>query len=339
MAQYGFRIFKVERMNGTGNTPVVFADPTWGDFGDHLHRSYAQQVGRKWHENPRDAFDDEGGVLPLDPNSRIVRLDWVKQAGTSLFFVLSAGKNDGFVDAMTADDDDADVSIGHLAPRRQYRGVYTLPPKQTEGVLALECISRACPVNNVLRPWTNRWSEEMVKTDSAQGKASTHTRVRYSPLSDGAHVSSLLNQGDPQEVVLIEHKSVGNGLPDVVQYRLAAPIRQKANAMATVKNWVQKQVGMDAGIDEARVLVGPEVADVAFDDCYVAVKHEGQTQHVRPDSYSEVFTYDNRNEQRETGAFFRHVNEKLASMGLARTMHLDLQGWPVNFPALHGEAT
>ena len=83
MAQYGFRIFKVERMNGTGYTPVPFVDSTWGDFTDHLHRSYQRQRGRKWHENPRDAFDDDGKPLPLDPNSRIVRLDWVVRSGSA----------------------------------------------------------------------------------------------------------------------------------------------------------------------------------------------------------------------------------------------------------------
>lgn len=237
MAQYGFRIFKAERMNGTGNTPVKFVDTTWGDFTAHLHRSFELQKGRKRHENPRDAFNEDGKPVPLDPNSRIVRLDWVKRSGTSVFFSFSSGKNDGFVDAMSAADDAPDVSIVHLAPRRQYRGVYTLPPNQTEGVLALEVISRSCPVA-VLRQWSNRWSEELVEADKKDGKASKHCRVKFEQLTDSGAVTTFLNGGEPQEIVLIEHESPGNGLPDVVQYRLTAPVRQKTTVMQTVKNWV-----------------------------------------------------------------------------------------------------
>ncbi len=81
MAQYGYRLFKTERMNGRGNTPVAFMDGKWGDFVEHLTRSYERQIGRKWHENPRDAFDSNGNAVPLDPNSRIVRLDWMHRSG------------------------------------------------------------------------------------------------------------------------------------------------------------------------------------------------------------------------------------------------------------------
>ncbi|OBB62896.1 hypothetical protein [Mycobacterium sp. 852014-50255_SCH5639931] len=337
MAQYGFKVFKAERMNGTGYTPVPFVDPNWGDFVDHLDRSYQGQRGRKWHENPRDAFDKDGKPIPLDPNSRIVRLDWVERSGMSVFFGLSSGKNDGFRDAMSAEEGAPDQSIQHLAPRRQYRGVFTLPPNETEGVLALEVISRSCPVVT-LRQWSSRWSEELVKADAKQNKTSKHCRMKFEQLTDSGQVTSLLSGGEPQEIVLIEHQSPGNGLPDVVQYRLTAPVRQKTTVMQTVKNWV---VGGDGGkvskadgIAQARALVGPEVAHVDFDDCYVSVKHEGQTQHVRPDAYSELFTYDNRTEQRETDEYFRKVNEKLASLGLARTMSLDLTNWPTGLPKL-----
>ena len=173
MAQYGYRLHKAERMNGTGNTPVAFDDPTWGHFPSHLLRSFERQLGIKHHENPRDAFDDAGNPLPLDPNSRIVRLDWVRAQGMALFFGLSSGKNDGFRDAMSAAPGAADVSITHLAPRRQFRGVFVLPPSELEGVLALEVISRSCPVQP-LRHWSSRWSEQQAQIDAAAGRDSKH---------------------------------------------------------------------------------------------------------------------------------------------------------------------
>ncbi|MEV3903317.1 hypothetical protein AB0K11_13415 [Mycobacterium sp. NPDC050551] len=333
MAQYGYRIFKIERMNGTGNTAVPFVNDDWGDFPDHLHRSYQAQLGRKWHESPLEAWGDDGRPVPLDPNSRIVRLDWVRRSGMSVFFGLSSGKNDGFVDAMNAAEGAPDVSIKHLAPRRQYRGVFTLPPGELEGVLALETISRSCPVT-VLRQWSSRWSEELVIADKAAGTESKHCRMRFEQLTDSAQVTSLLSSGDPQEIVLIEHTSPGNGLPDHVQYRLAAPVRQTVTVMETLRGWVRTGTSKAEGINEARALVGPAIAHVDFDDAYVSVKHEGQTQHVRPDAYSELFTYDNRSSQRETDAFFRRVNEKFASLGLARTMSLDLANWPTGLPEL-----
>ena len=334
MAQYGFRLYKTERMNGRGNTPVPFVDEKWGDFVEHLTRSYESQIGRKWHENPRDAFDSQGNVIPLDPNSRIVRLDWMRRSGMSVFFAVSSGKNDGFRDAMTAATGAADVSIEHLAPRRQYRGVYTLPPNQSEGVVALETISRTC-LNTVLTRWSNEWSEQLVKADGRSGKESQHCRVRLNQMTDSAQVTSLLNEGDPQEIVLTEHVAQGNGLPDLVQYRLSAPVREKRTVMGIVTRWVkQKGISVQDGIQEARALVGPEVADVDFDECYVSVRHEGQLRHVSPGAYSELFTYDIRSEQRETSSFYREVNDKLASLGLARTMDLDLKSWPTDLPSL-----
>ncbi len=337
MAQYGFKLFKTERMNGNGYTPVPFVDKTWGDFTDHLVRSYERQLGRKWHEDPKDAFTKDGELLPLNPNSRIVRLDWLRREGMSVFFGLSSGKNDGFVDAMTAADGSPDVTIEHLAPRRQYRGVYTLPPDETAGVLALEVVSRSCPVVP-LRKWSTRWSQDLVRADELEKKTSQHCRMTFDQLTDSNQVQSLLNGGDPQEIVLIEHASAGDGLPRKVQYKLTAPVRQKTTAMGLVKGWIQDQSKSTAdGIAEARALVGPGIGDTKFDDCYVAVKHEGQTQHVRPDAYSELFIYDNKTAQRETDDFFRKVNEKLASLGLAGSMGLGLKGWPTGLPQLRPE--
>ncbi|MGV9713989.1 hypothetical protein ACWDTI_25395 [Gordonia sp. NPDC003424] len=335
MAQYGFRIFQTERMNGTGNTPVPFVDATWGDFVNHLDLSYQRQTGRKWHQNPRDAFDDDGRPLPLDPNSRIVRLDWVKRSGMSVFFALSSGKNDGFIDAMNAVEGAPDESIKHLAPRRQFRGVYVLPPSQTEGVLALEVISRSCPVS-YLQQWTNRWSQELVKADKEIGVTSHYSRTRLNQMTDSGQVASLINDGKPEEIVLIEHAARGNGLPDVVQYRLSAPVREELTVMGTVKKWVRggSNLTKAEGLAEARALVGPQIAEVDFDDCYISVRHEGQVQHVRPDAYSELFTYDNRSEQRATTEFYRRVHDKMASLGLARTMALDLDDWPTGLPQL-----
>ncbi|MCD2131439.1 hypothetical protein LQ424_06555 [Rhodococcus qingshengii] len=334
MAQYGYRLFKTERMNGRGNTPVAFMDGKWGDFVEHLTRSYERQIGRKWHENPRDAFDSNGNAVPLDPNSRIVRLDWMHRSGMSVFFAVSSGKNDGFRDAMTAADGAADVSIEHLAPRRQYRGVFTLPPNQAEGIVALETISRTC-LNTVLTRWSNEWSEQLAKADGKSGKESHHCRVRFNQITDSAQITSLLNEGDPQEIVLTEHVAQGNGLPNLVQYRLTAPVREKHTVMGTIKRWVtQKGISVQDGIQEARALVGPEVAEVDFDECYVSVRHEGQLRHVSPDAYSELFTYDIRSKQRETNDFYREVNNKMAALGFARTMDLDLNDWPTDLPSL-----
>ncbi|MDP9639735.1 hypothetical protein J2W18_004684 [Rhodococcus cercidiphylli] len=332
MAQYGFRIFEVERMNGSGRTPKPFLDGEFGDFTAHLLHSYERVVGGKHHENPRDAFDLAGNPAPLDPNSRIVRLDWVHRGPTSVLFGFSMGKNDGFADAMSAQAGDPDVSIEHLAPRRQYRGVYVLPPHETTGVLALESISRSCPITP-LRRWSNRWSKELAEVDST----AKYSRLSYSQMTDDSQVAQMLRDGEPQELVLSEHDSFSNGLPSKAQYRLVAPITDKAGAMAVARKWGRRNqtTTMSDGINEAKALVGPKIDSVEFDDCYLNVQHDGQIKQVRPDAFSELFTYDISTKQRETAEFFTKIQAKLSSLGLVRTMQLDLATWPTGLPSLH----
>ena len=99
---------------------------------------------------------------------------------------------------MTAADGAPDVSIGHLAPRRQFRGVYPLPPDQVEGVLVLQVISRFVPDHRA-----RQLEQPLVPGLSGSGKKedneSKHCRMRFSQLTDSAQVSSFLSNGDPQE--------------------------------------------------------------------------------------------------------------------------------------------
>ncbi|MBT2266290.1 hypothetical protein J7E74_14965 [Rhodococcus erythropolis] len=297
----------------------------------HVAESYERAVGGKRHENPKDAYDSAGKPAPLDPNSRIIRLDWVRRGSTSILFAFSLGKNDGFADAMSAQDGDPDVSIEHLAPRRQFRGVYVFPPAETQGVLVLECISRSCPIVPLKR-WSRNWGKELEMVDPK----SKFCRMSFEQMTDDSQVRELIRNGEPQEIVLSEHASAGIGLPSVTQYRLSAPVKQRQNAMSVVRKWAKStsKTTMDEGIVEAKALIGPKVADVDFDDCYVSVKHEGQVKNVRPDAYSELFTYDNRIAQRSTDEYFRLVQAKLAALGLAREMSLDLRTWPTDLPEL-----
>lgn len=58
------------------------------------------------------------------PNSRIVRLDWVRRPGMSVFFGPSSGKNDGIADAMTAEAPQNAESgiVGLIVSAKSYLG-------------------------------------------------------------------------------------------------------------------------------------------------------------------------------------------------------------------------
>jgi len=133
---------------------------------------------------------------------------------------------------------------------------------------------------------------------------------------------------------MTEHESRGDSLAAPVEYRLKTPFRQKSNTVTMIKGWVRRRPSMEDGINEARALFGGNIDEVDFDGCYVSVKLDGQTKFVRPDSYSDLYTYDNGDSQRMTDPYFAKVNEKLAALGLATSMDLDLTRWPTGLPDL-----
>ena len=104
----------------------------------------------------------------------------------------------------------------------------------------------SCPIT-VLGNWSNRWSQDLVEAEKKRitSQNTAGCGSLSSPIAPkSAHFSATATL---KRIALIEHTSPGHGLPNVIQYRLTAPVRQKSDAMNTVKGWVQKAVGMNNG--------------------------------------------------------------------------------------------
>ncbi len=241
---YGLRLFEVELRQGNGRKAVDVSNAG----GEHLAELAERVLRDRLFDRTLVGFPDadydgagDAASIPEDERDRHLnkpglRVEAVQRHGHTVIASVFYGRYGAFRRGLRAPGSvDPDPDLHGIAPARGYQVVLNLPPKGTRGVLAVEDISRSCPVTMFVR-WL-KWASQEHAADLA---AAAHTgdpeaatkaaakavwwRLAVHPMADVEHLKRLVQQGRLERVQLIR-KAVG-----------ADGTRSKAELELTVRN-------------------------------------------------------------------------------------------------------
>lgn len=342
MTTYGYRLFKLELCENSGNTSRPFEVEANADkgiversFPDHLQDMLATNTGVKQRGLPRRAVDEaQEESAQEDPVFRLVGMDRVDRGNIAV--VVEDGQNRGWDKAMAFDPDGSDLELGNHAPYRAYRGVVVMPSTGKSGVLALECIDKHCPVTPLVR-WSKWWSQR-ISVEADDGRS--YWRLRANVLTDDQQLRDLLREGRLEEVVLrkLETATTTRGRrPESL--RLSASLRDGSRTSLVrelLLGWAARASSTEEGARQTNTegagqlsaLIGPDVEKLDFNDGYVRVSGTGGNKNISPERMSEVFTYVLGNDLPSDRQLYDAMKVRLLALSVQENMGLDLSLWP-----------
>ncbi len=246
MPYYGYRLYQAQVCKGRGLKPQDVSDCGGRHFAvvaEELLRGLAgtTMVGKPAIDSPDDASDEQDvAAAPRDHSGQpAFRVESVERHGTLLLVKVLAGRYSDFTMGLAATGG-ADVSLDGIAPSRPFRVALNLPATGTDGVLAVEDISRSCPVDHFQR-WL-RWASQEAGIAALQEErteapgppsASQPTvqedlsnadwwRLKLSPMADEDHLRRLIRSGKLERVQLVRHARTASRGPGTRELELTA---------------------------------------------------------------------------------------------------------------------
>lgn len=355
MAYYGFRLFEIELRELNGRKPVPFEDCAGEHYSVIAHRILKRSIGKTVVEDRKadpDAIDDG---LEGDPfaGRRGVRVMKVKRHGHTIWADILVGRFGEQEIAQGAPGVTEDSEIKGRAPSDIYRFGFYFPDDGTRGVVAVEDISRKCPIDlvrNLLRDESKKDAEAKANKKPKPGeeeKVPKWWKLIITPMIDQEQVERMIERGKSQRVELKKH-SIGAGRGrDALEYEFSAPgltDTQRNELAGLIADWGRAQIrrrrapaaerakmDVPSNSEGARALAaifGQQVEALDFDDGYVVVvDDEGKSKNISPTQLNEVFTYPlNRNGRPSDVAF--HGRSRQTAQRLARAAKLTGMEWP-----------
>lgn len=310
MVNYGFRVYRVWLREGAGRKGMPWADGDWSYLShikDGLGQVKSEQApcgdGRcpaplsLWYSRTDLRDLDE---LPLAPmtnmDDRERRVGRLVKFGVPSRHRLSVEIKTGYV----GDFDDAlglegDRSMQNEAAARNHRAELVVPDRDGNGLLAVESIGRACPVQPItcLLGLASRqvgWAGVV----GADGLPQKWWGLKAEQVSDPAFLKELL-EADAAEVHLKRTRYDAQGKKKAVDMQVVAKLIDSSE-LERAKQWLRlpwnarKDMGMKGLVD---IIDADEAVLTQLDlnDGYVRVGEGSASAKVRIDDALDMFTY------------------------------------------------
>lgn len=246
-ANYGFRLFVVQIFDGMKQTPMPFKICGRGGYVEHARRLLGDHAEQTVVEAGKDSESDE------DPNAVEVEPPATHLAGRRGFEVQVAEIKEGLLygeilvgtfggheralaepdrPPQLVDVDDPDApdpdDLSGRAPARRYRFILNAPSESTHGILAVEDISRSCPVDPLVG-WLKRWGRDAAdavgakREDDDDRPSARWWRIRTIPAVDFDHFERIIRNGQIEKIELVKYAIGQSGRRGTVGIRLEAP--------------------------------------------------------------------------------------------------------------------
>lgn len=354
MAYYGFRLFQIELRALNGRKPQPFEDCEGEHYSVIAHRILQSTVGETVVEERRasegdDAMDEDLG----DPfaGRRGVRVLKVQREGHTVWADVLAGRYGDHEIAQGTPGQTGDSDLKGRAPSYTYRLGFYFPTKGTQGVVAVEDISRSCPIDLVrhllLRGSQAEATSRPKAKDGEPEKVPIWWKLAITPMIDEEQVNRLVTQGKSQRVELKKHGLGASRSRDALEYELNAPgltDTQRSQLAQLVASWARdsmrrrrgsaaerQEAGVPSDTEGARqlaALLGEKIAALNFDDGFVVLEGgDGKTKKISPTRLNEVFTYPLSRNGRPTDVAF-HDKTRQTARRVARSLRMTGMEWP-----------
>ncbi|MDQ3403193.1 MAG: hypothetical protein M3548_07325 [Actinomycetota bacterium] len=343
MTSYGFRLFKLtlRLRNGRLEIPFITSNEkeSW-QYSNHLQQILSANKEKRERGVPH-VSEPEDESTNEDNSKPIFTVDEFGIMSETITFTMSYGVQTGHDLAMADPDnmDDEDLDISKHFPSRKYRGALIMPKGNgdKEAVLALECISRACPRSPLLK-WISQWSKAAA-IPAENGKIPPWWKLVGNPLVDEDTLTKFMEKAAAETIFLKRHKVTTDRKREVDELDLRVEITRESlrtQALGIVKQWVlgvrsgKKVEGHDAARSVA-LLVADELEGIDFDETKIEISDpiSGKKKKISPSRLPDVFTYKictaNAPEVSVLHASIRAVVNRVQP-NLSGT--LDWSGWP-----------
>jgi hypothetical protein len=342
VTSYGFRLFQLSLRRERKRTDLPFVkssdDKTWR-YSDHLCKLLTANTDARERGLPRADPDEE----LLDEQRKSLAIFTVEEhstLGSGVVFTMSYGVQTGH-DAALADPDnpdDEDIDISAHYPSRTYRGVIVFPDgESTEALLALECISQACPRTPLVK-WLTQWSK--AASVSKAGEPQPWWTLRAFPFVDEETLRRFMEKASAETIYLKRHKVTEDRKREVDEFDLRVEIARKTvkqGALSTARDWVTRkragnEVSQHAAARTVAALVGgDQLAEMDFDEARIQVHDPttGKDKMVTPSKLPEVFTYPvSADEQPKLSVLHASIRGVVARVHPSLYALVDWSGWP-----------
>lgn len=364
MTHFGFRLYEVTLRRGTKQAKIPFqlagvTPESPRHFREILVELLDDLQGKRLVGQPKVQSAEGAGVELTDDapvakdliGETAFRIEAFREKEGLIVGVVRRGRYGTFDKAM-GDDAAADVGLTGLAVSTWYRFVVNLPEEGTVGVVAIEEVDRAAPIDLLLK-WLGQHSRTLAEKQPALGTgqpAAPWWRLIGRQVTDPDNLERLLKQGQFGAVTLVKKGfGAGRGQKDRA-YTVTAPgVRQSKldDLRKVVLGW-RPDEGSDAppttdaqGAQQLAALISPDLQGISFDDGQIAVPGSG-ARPLKPTRLAELFTYDQNPPDRRSAAvpFYRAVRGNVARLDALHPADEAGLDWPddvdLDFPEVSG---
>ncbi len=323
---YGFRLYSVRMVKGVmGSKPVPFEQcgpDGKGHLSDWIDRVLTELEGHETLTKMPALRIGQGTKRPtigshfsVSPERGDPQVRWRTHTTkpTKVTFEIQYGTVGRFAVAMAQKaKDDADIS--DKAASHVFRGILYLPLKGQVGVLALESIDNATPVD-VVHSWLARASIHVFEEDEAEVAAMNATqaaglspaifKINFKQIANLPRLQKMVKKSNTAELVLRKLEISGSGKPTKEKIKLVNKVTTKGERTKLTK-WAADVVSRSAdgstaaqkkkaALVELEAIVdttsGGSVGPMGFNEGHVVVDDGTGRKKIGPSHLDQFFVY------------------------------------------------
>ncbi|MEU6393310.1 hypothetical protein [Streptomyces sp. NPDC046939] len=337
MTSFGYRLFTFSVFRGNKRTPVNLKDcegEHYKDVAVRLLKSLSVPVVGDPPVKPDEPLATETGEVRGKPALRVEDIEVVDNTIRAKIWVGRIGSHEKAM----SHDGTGDFDIKDRAAINGFRVIFAFPEDGTQGILAVESISRSCPVSSLLKWLRFKSQEESYKKNLGSDTTSLWWKPKVHGLADEARLAEMIEAGAAQRLVLVKKAVTSSRVRGEREFEIRAPLvnQGKIKRVASlVKGWADQAKDADeanatTNAQAARQLaaiVSPEIEDLDLDDGWVELTDpDDQVKRVNPSTFTDVFTYKlSDDEPVVTPRFYAEVRG--TALGLQTAAKLAIE-WP-----------
>lgn len=345
MATYGFKLYTISLRTGNARKETLFNENANGKsrrYSQHAKGLLDAHIGEKVAGLPHISDDISPGVeasteaifTPVNTGSK----------GDHLTMTVRHGRPSGHELAVSHPSAGTarDVNIAGLAPVRSYRAALITPEHGHHGVLAVESIAGASPATPIVK-WLRKWSQDVADLELANtGNTIPWYKLQAKPLGDVQQLQRFLDEASASEIILTRHAPTRDrkrGEQELLVKTNALTSSMKVGTREVVKYWsdmaikgsAQDDLSGGSDIKKLASIIGPEIAEIEFDEAKVIMRDEaGNTKAMSPSNLNDVFTYKLTQDVPPTdSALYAEIRKAVEGVSESAQLELDFTGWPV----------
>ncbi|WP_447038278.1 hypothetical protein [Streptomyces sp. DSM 118878] len=337
MTSFGYRLFTFSVFRGNKRSPVNLKDcegEHYKDIAVRLLKSLSVPVVGDPPQKPDESLVAETGEIRGKPALRVEDIDVVDNTIRAKMWVGRIGSHEKAM----SHDGTGDFDISDRAAINGFRVIFAFPEDGTQGILAVESISRTCPVSSLVKWLRYKSQEESHNKSSGSDATVLWWKPKVQGLADEARLAEMIEAGLAQRLVLVKKTVTTSRTREEREFEIRAPLTNQGKITRVarlVKGWAfQAKEADEANVTtnaqaarQLAAIVSPEIEDLDLDDGWVELNDpDDQTRRVNPSTFTDVFTYKlSDDEPVVTPKFYAGVRG--TALGLQTAANLAIE-WP-----------